>query len=373
MEALFEVISDYYQIILSYPLYYYGFFFLILGAAVIYYIRKKYSTRNRIKIIKSLIKKDPQKALKKISSSRLEVIEYFLTPEKIKSGHFVKITDYFSRPEQLKKIYNKIFSKKHKREYYCQLGINIFSRIKTPQSAEYLITFLYEDNRELVIKAIDALSEFEYDKIIFSFLEILESRPDPEILSKMEKIFKSSRENAQNLLSFAREADAKVKSWCLDIFAEFPEEKFYDIIIEFLDSDNPELKIKSIKKLENFTEARSKDIYSRLLKLLEHDNEKIRAASIKTLKKIHFDKTTDHIAGHLEDESPLVRKVATEALMDMGDKGLKYLLESAKKPKAPTEVIRCLEKQGIPFLINAVEKLNNKQNQQQNHQNLNIS
>ncbi|MFW6409929.1 MAG: hypothetical protein ACOCZR_02695, partial [Halanaerobiales bacterium] len=90
-----------------------------------------------------------------------------------------------------------------------------------------------------------------------------------------------------------------------------------------------------------------------------------------TLKKIHFNKTADHIAEHLRDESSLVRQVATEALMDMGDEGLKYLLDTAKEPKAPKEVIQCLEKQGIPFLIKAVEKLNI--NQQHNQQNLNIS
>ena len=357
METFSETILEYYQTVTSYPLYYFGFFGLVLAVALFFYIHNKYNKENKIKIINSLLKKKPEKALEKISASDLETINYFLTPEEVNSGHFVKIKDHFSNPQELKNIYNKILSKKKKQKYYKQMGINIFSQLKTPQSAEYLITFLYEDDMDLITDTINALTEFDYDKIIFSFLELLETKPNSEIMENMKDIFTSSSKNAEKLLKFAENANTKVISWCIDIFANFKEDKFYQAIRQFLDSDSPQIKIKAIKQLENFTDKHKKEIFHKLRENLKEDNENIRAQALKTLSSIDSKENIKYIANRLNDDSPLVRKAATDTLLDMGNRGLKYLLDTAKQPKAPKEVIKALEKQGIPFIIEAVERL----------------
>lgn len=353
METFDRFLMNLYLLIKEYPIYYFSFTGLFFAIMIYFFIKNKYRKKFTIKKIKYLLSKNPDRALEKLIKCDLDVIDYFLNKDNLSSNEYIKIKEYLSKLQQVKAIYNKIINADDNNNR-VDLGISILSKLPVPQATDYLITFLYEDNPEIVNMAMKGLTNNQTEKVIYSLIEFLKYTTDSNILYNLKEIFKTMEDKTANkLLPYIYETDPTTIIWYLDIIGEYQNEEFYQVLINLLDNDNPEVKIHVIRKLSNY--ELKDEILNKIIALLEDENWGVRSQAIKTLGDLQVLKAAPLLAKRLTDDSGIVRFSATEALLNLGYEGTKYLFELAKKPEAPKEITETLKKQDIAFLIEALE------------------
>ena len=353
MEVFDKFLLNLYHIIKEYPIYYFGIISLFFVLMLYSLLKEKYNKGFTIKKIKFLLRKKPEKALQKLIKSDLDIIDYFLNKDNLNSSEYIKVKEYLLKVDQVKAIYNKIINLDDNDEQVIT-GISILSRLPVPQAADYLITFLYKDDPEIVNLAIKALSNNTTEKVLYSLIEFLRYIPDSKILLSLKETFKNMGvKAAKKLIPFIYEADSTTIIWYLDILGEYQIEELHQILLNLLDSDDPEIKIHVIQKLSKY--ELEDDELNRIITLVDDENQKVRSRAIKTLGNIKILKAAPHIAKRLTDDSGIVRIAATQALLNMGYEGIKYIFEVAKRPDAPKEITKTLKDQDIAFLIEALE------------------
>ncbi|MCG8515230.1 MAG: HEAT repeat domain-containing protein [Halanaerobiales bacterium] len=357
MELLASFLSRIYFLLRQYPLYYFSLTGLLFVFMVFLLVREKYSKKLTINKIRSLLLKNPERALEKLIGSDLAIIDYFLDQDNLDSAQYIAVKKYLNRIENVKKIYLAVLNSTGKRrKNQIELGISIFTRLSVPQAADYLITFLYEDNLEIINLVIDGLATFKSDKVIYSLIEYLAYTKDSNVLAHMKELFKKAGTAvADKLTTFIYQSDPTIIIWCVDIIGEYQNEKFQQILVNLLDSDNPEVKIHVIQKLANYQVQ--EEISDKIIESLHDSNWGVRSQSAKTLGKLQLLKAAPFLAEALTDNSAIVRISATEALLNLGYNGIKYIFALVKNPEAPKEVIDILKEQNIPFLIEALEHI----------------
>lgn len=341
-----------YLIIKEYPVYYFGFIGLFFTVMLYTLMKHKYKKLFILKKIKKLLLKNPDKALQKLIKSDLDIIDYFLNKENLNSSEYIKVKEYLLKVEQVKTIYNKMFESDDIEQ--IKLGISILSRLPVPQSADYLITFLYKDDPEIINLAIKGLSNNTTEKVIYSLIEFLRYIPDSKVLLNLKETFKNmGLKAAKKLIPFIYEADSTTIIWYLDILGEYQIEEFHQILLNLLDNDNPEIKIHAIQKLSKY-ELNDEEL-NKIIALIDDESQKVRSRAINTLGNMKVLRAAPDMAKRLTDDSGIVRIAATHALLNLGYEGIKYIFEVAKKPEAPKEITKTLKEQDIAFLIEALE------------------
>ncbi|HLV08875.1 MAG TPA: HEAT repeat domain-containing protein [Halanaerobiales bacterium] len=366
MDVMIKVLISLSHFIRQYSFLYFGFLGLFLLLMLILLIRKRKSNAFVIKNIKRLLSKDLDKAFGKIENSNLDIIEYFLNENNLNTNNYIKLSQYLSQPEKIRAIFSKMKApQKHYRSEVIESGISILSKLSTPQATDYLITFLYEDNQETVKTTLEALSNKQTEKIIYSLIEYTNYVTDNNILSVLNDIFKKMGDRAAKMIiPFIYEAEPTTIIFYIDIIGEHNQKEFYQLLSNLLTVENPEVKIHVIKKLYNYD--LDDNTINKIIALLEDKHWGVRSQALTFLGDTKITKALPLMAKKLTDKSGIVRVTATEALMEFGYDGIKYIFELAKKPDAPKELKEALKKQDIAFLIEALENV--YQDQDKHHQ-----
>ncbi len=353
------------MLIRRYSVYYFSITGLFLVIMLGLLVRNKYSKRFTINKIKRLLTKKPDKALKKISKSDLDVIEYFLKGDNLSSDKQKLVVEYLSQVEQVREIYLKIiYSKNNKdRESNIKTGISVLSSISTPQAIDYLVNFLYEKNPDVIKIVLAELSAKKKDKVIYSLIDYIRYIEDSGMLSYLKDIFQNMGPAAANkLIPFIFEAEPTIKIFFIDIIGEQVNDEIYQVLTELLADENSEVKIHAMQKLSNYN--LKDELFDKIIGLLEDKHWGVRSQAIQLLGGFKTSAVAPYLAKRMTDESGVVRVAATEALLDLGYDGIKYIFELAKRPEAPKEIKEALKKQDIAFLIEALEHVCQDENQE---------
>ncbi len=358
MEVIDYILTVFAHFIMKYAVYYFSITGLFLVIMLWILVRNKYHQRITIKKIKKLLTKKPDKALKRIIESDMEVIEYFQKQGNVDSNDYIKIKEYLSQLEQVRVIYDKVIYAKENNfeERDIKIGISILAGLATPQATDYLMTFLYDDNQEIVKIVLAELSTTPTDKVIYSLIDYINYIEDSGMLSYLKDIFKKMGISAvKNITPFIHKIDPIKKIFFIDIIGEHVNQEVYQVLSRLLTDDNPEVKINVLQKLEKY--ELDDEVIDKIIGLLEDKHWGVRCQSVKFLGDLEVVKAAPYLARRLTDESGIVRATATEALINLGYEGIKYVFELVKRPEAPNEVKEILKKQDIAFLIEALENV----------------
>ena len=329
---------------------------LLLVSILLLYLKKTNSKKYKIEKIKKLLRNNKEdRAFKNIIDSDLKIINKLINDENLSTKNNIKIQNFLAKNKNT----IKIFEKTKNQETSIQdkkSAINILSYINTIQSIDYLITFLYEQETELIHFAIEKLSNKNNNKIIETFMQFIRKNPDIRTLKKLKKTFKKfGPEATKKLTPLMQENNIPIKIWYINLLSSFEEEEFTDLLINHLKENRlkPEVKISIMKNLKNIN---CDEFDSILINYLEDDGWGVRCQAVKQLGERKIKKAASKIYRRLEDNSGIVRDAAAKALIKL-DNGLKYLLKAAKDTSPPQEVLKVLRKQDIPYLIENIEKI----------------
>lgn len=357
MEILHKSLINFSLFIQKYPLYYFTVIGLFLIIMFIFLIKNKYGSKHKIKKIKTLLSKNPDQALDKITKNNLEIIAYFLNKENLSLDEYILIKKYLSKPAQLRNIYYKIiYSDSKEREEQILSGISILSKLPVSQAADYIMTFLYEENPLIINTAINKLAKFKTNKVIYSLIEFIKYSTDSNVLNNLKETLKKMGKKATDkLIPFIYDSGPSTQIWYIDILGEEQNKEFYQVLFNLLSSDNPEVKIHVLEKLSDY--ELSDKIIDSIITLLEDENWGVRSKAVKILGELEITNAAPTLAKKMTDKSGVVRASATEALFNLGYEGIKYVFELAKKPEAPKEITDIIKKQDIAFIIESLEHI----------------
>lgn len=343
-----------------YPVLYFTISFSLLIFMVMLYIYNRNKFKNKIKRIKTRINTNPEKGIKKLENCDLKIIDYFLNPEHIESDTYIKIKKYFSRPEKAKEIYKKINQENININKFKYM-LSIFTKLQTPQVIDYMLTYLYNDNYDIIKLTIENLSKIKTDKVIYSFIELVKYGPDINIVSLLKKSFLEFGPDAAKKLVPILKSNVKpdTKIWCVDVLSHYPQENFASVLLSLLQDNNYEVKINTLKALENF---KSENTYTEVIKCLENEHWGVKSQAAKVLGELNVIKAAPNLAKLLSDESGVVREAATNALTKLGYEGMAYLIKEIKKPLPSKEVIKILKKQELTYIIDTCKYMYSNNN-----------
>lgn len=358
METLNEILLNLSYLVKQYSFYFFSITGLFLITMIIYLIISRNKEKIKIKKIKSLLLRKPDKALDKLIDSNINIINYFTNQENLISSEYMSVMKYLSEAENVSKIYDMVMYPKDdkSRSMKIKTSIPIFAQLSTPQAIDYLITLLYEDEKEIIKMVLAELKNIKNDKVIYSLIEFIRYTSDNEILSSVIEALKTMGDEAINkIIPLIYKADPGTIICYLDIVDKYLSKEYYQVLVNLLDTDNPEVKIHVIQKLANY--ELKDDIINNIIKVLNDEHWGVKSQAIKLLGKKNIIQTAPDLARKLTDKSGIVRASATEALLNFGYEGIKYIFELAKDPEAPKEVKEALKKQDIAFIIEALENV----------------
>lgn len=357
MQSLNDFLYTLAIFIKRYPLLYFITTGLILLFITIYYLSEQFRGERSIKKIKASLYSYPEKALGILIKSDLPVIEFFTKQDNLDAKEYIIIKEFLSKPEQVKEIYGKILSSQGKnRQQGIKAGISILAQLQVPQAVDYLITFLYDEDREIIQMVLAALEKMPSEKVIYSLLDYIRYAKDHEILNNLMKTLKGMGDLAvKKIIPLVYKADPVTKKCYIDIIGEYIEDEAYQVLVNLLDTDYPEVKIHLLKKLANYD--LDDEVVDKVISFLEDKDWGVRSQAANLLGQKKIREAARPIANRLNDESGVVRATATKALMDLGYEGIKYIFELAKDPEAPKEVKEALQSQDIAFIIKAMERV----------------
>ena len=361
MSIIFEYISSFFEILKNYNILSFISGVILMIVILFLYYKRVSSKKYKIKKITKLLEKNPDKALNYLMNSDMKIIEYFLNKDNNSLKHYNEVRNFLQKPEKVKKIFNKIHTAEEKKEK-IKKSIKIFSEIASPQSVDYLITYLYEDDPEIVHPTIHALASIDSPKVLSTYIDFLKYKPDKKTLSELRKAFLQLGVKAARRLSdfILNVEDNSIKIWCIRILGNYPQENFSSILIKQLYDESYEVKIAAIKSLANF---KSNKVIEEIIKLLEDEHWRVRSQACNQLGEFQAIKAAPYLNEKLKDRNEVVRDAAAHALVNLGYKGIKFLMEEAKDPSAAKEVKSVLKNQEISFLIESMEHIYNNEEQ----------
>ncbi len=359
MSSVFEYIFSFFEIVKEYNILSFISAIILMIIILFFYYKRTNSKKYKIQKITKLLEKDQDKALNYLMNSDMEIIEYFLDKDNNSLKHYNVVRDFLQKPERVKKIFNKTHTGEVTKSK-IRKSIKIFSEIASPQSIDYLITYLYEDDPEIVHPTIHALASIDSPKVLNTYIDFLKYKPDKKTLSELRKAFLQLGAKAARRLSdfILNVEDNSIKIWCIRILGNYPEENFSSILIKQLYEDSYKVRNAAIKSLASF---KNNKVIEEIIKLLEDENWRVRSQACNQLGKFQAIKAAPYLNEKLKDRNEVVRDEAAHALVDLGYKGIKYLLEEAKDPSVSKEVISVLKNQEISFLIESMEHIYNNE------------
>lgn len=362
MQSINDLLYNFAIFIKRYPIVYFSIAGLILLSMIIYLIKDRFKEERTIKKIKTLLLSNPDKAFNRLMKSDLSLIEFITRQENLAASEYIKIKKFLTRPEQVKEIYKKIISgKEKKRLQRVKDGVSILAQLGTPQAIDYLVTFLYEDEKEIIRMVLASLENIQTEKVIYSLIEYIRYIEDNDILNNlMETLRGIGDEAVKRIIPLVYKADPATQICYIDIIGEYIKEDSYQVLADLLDSENPEVKIHVLQKLANY--KLDDEVIDKIIKNLADEHWGVKSQAVNLLGKKKIMRAAPYMARKLTDESGIVRAAATEALMNLGYEGIKYIFELAKDPDAPKEVKDALKKQDIAFIIEAMERVYQKNN-----------
>ena len=327
--------------------------FILLITIVILIFKKLRSKNYKIKKINKKINEDFESGFELLISSDLEVIKSIIT-QNSSTKNTLKIKKELAKKHNLRKIFLKSLNKEIKENNQFN-AIKIFKEINTSQVSDYLITYLYNPDKEIVKYSISILKEKKSPKVIESLKEYAKKINDLQMLELLKKVFIDfGPESAKKLLPLLKNSDPSMKKWIIDILGSFEEKDFSDILINELYIDNPEVKIAILRNLRNYD---NKKIIQVFISHLNDENWAVRSKAAEELGQTKKEKTAPYLYEKLYDKSGIVRNTAANALFELGEHGIKYLIKAAREEEPPQEAIKILKKQDIASLIKNMEKL----------------
>ena len=362
MQTLNDLLYNFAIFIKRYPVVYFSFAGLILLSMLIYLIKDRFKEEKTIKKIKSLLLSNPEKAFNILMKSELPLIEYFTRQENLNGSEYIKIKQFLTGPEKVREIYKKVIMGKEKdRLQRIKHGVSIMANLGTPQAVDYLITFLYEDDREIIRMILAYLENIQAEKVIYSLIEYIRYIEDNDILNNLMETLKGMGEEAvKRIIPLVYKADPATQICYINIIGEYIKDESYQVLVDILDTDNSEVKFHVLQKLANY--KLDDEVIDKIIKNLDDEHWGVKSQAVNLLGKKKIMRAAPYIARKLNDESGIVRATATEALMNLGYKGIKYIFELAKDPDAPKEVKDALKEQDIAFIIEAMERVYQRNN-----------
>ncbi|AGB41089.1 PBS lyase HEAT-like repeat protein [Halobacteroides halobius DSM 5150] len=233
-------------------------------------------------------------------------------------------------------------------------AISILMEHKTPQTVDYLIPFLYDDNLEIKNLVIEELAKVNNTKAVTTLVNYLDYCNEVATQQTLRQAFYNLGSKCVPKLLELIDSETKHLNWIVKLLGEIGDEEIIDPLLELLEKHSkPEIRVGATKSLSQFLDYPR--VFNSLLVALEDQDCHVRAQIVKLLSKIDNSEILSYIYYMLDDTSGIVRSNAARALLESGNEGIKYLILGAEKKESP-EVLRCLKEVDTLKLIKIIKE-----------------
>ncbi|WP_459839913.1 HEAT repeat domain-containing protein [Halanaerocella petrolearia] len=226
--------------------------------------------------------------------------------------------------------------------------------IGTPQAVDYVIPFLYVDDKEVKKLVIKNLAQINNSKAAITLVDYLDYCNEVSVQQTLKKSFCNLGEECVPKLLELLNSDNQHLSWIIKLLGEIGAEEAINPLLEILaDSSQSEIRVSAAKSLAQFIDQ--PEVFNELLQALNDDDCHVRAQIVKLLGQVEKPQVLTYLYHMLRDSSGIVRNNAARALLQSGEPGIKYLILAAEEEEIP-EIISCLEQVDTLELIKFVKE-----------------
>lgn len=233
-------------------------------------------------------------------------------------------------------------------------------KIATPQAIDYTVPLLYDENDEIKSFVIKELAKLQQSKIASILVDYLEYCNNQSMKENLINAFRTlGSKSVPKLLKLVEEKN-KHRNWIIKLLGEIGDKEIIDSLIKILKrSPSEKVKISIIKSLSSF--SNQSQVFSTFIENLEDSSHKVRAEIAKQLRNFDKQEAYPQLYQLLKDTSATVRHNAAESLVQLGCKGIKYLISAAENKNTAPEVINHLKRIDTMKLISLVKAENKTQ------------
>lgn len=247
----------------------------------------------------------------------------------------------------------------------------VLAILNTPKAIDYCITALYDENISVRKEVINLLATKADLKIINTLINYLEYCDNQSLLKDLttafEEIGNKAFKQLKNVLLTHRPA---VKIWAIRVLnsielKETQSKELFQLYLNLVDNSATEIKLEVIHGLEELAEIDENAVFAKLNEKLSADEWKVRAEAAKAIGNSSFVKGSSKLYQLVDDSHPMVRKNAFYSLVKLGYEGIKFLIKAAHNSKYSKEAIEVLDDLDTEFLVEAIIKIYDTDNEQE--------
>ncbi|TDX51677.1 HEAT repeat domain-containing protein [Orenia marismortui] len=342
-------------------------FITILSTAFILYLISRgikfIIYRRSYDYLKRLLKKNLYKGLKKVSNLKdINIKKRLILEGKNSLGKntYNQVKDELLVNGFIDELFNEIISEKDESKIEaCKTLVEL----NTPQSIDYAIIALYDNDEEVKKEVIEALTTKANPKIIETLINYLEYCDNTLLLEILSNAFKNIGIQAfEQLVEVTFTKKQVYRSWAIKILASFDyniqnRNKAIEIFIKLLNDSSEIVRIHTIKALTKF--KNNKLIFNNLINKLNDSSCKVRSQAAKSLGEYQIKKAAPFLFNLITDSSGIVRSNAYQALVELEEEGLKYIIKATESVKTKEEALNVLKKLDVEKLVVGINKIYN--------------
>ena len=255
----------------------------------------------------------------------------------------------------LKKLFQEVFVAESEAKKRAALTL---VEINTPQSIDYAISLIYDQDQELKESLIKALSNLENPKITPTFINYLEVCNDSLTIENLKQaILNRGSEAVNQLLEILENASGVDLNLVVELLGEIDDDRVIDPLINILyNHQESEVRVAAAKSLY---QHQTDKVFKALICKTDDKDCNVRAQVAKLLGGFKNYNVIPALYKMLEDDSGIVRNNAAESLFKLGEKGIKYLILAEGKGIASNEIKRILKSLDTSELIKIIRETYN--------------
>ncbi|MCK8827181.1 HEAT repeat domain-containing protein [Natroniella acetigena] len=316
------------------------------------------------KAVTRLIETDFKKALNRLD--KIEDIEFkkdlILKGKKdLEKNSYRQIKNYLVTDDFLKQLLAETFNQNVEQRKKTAF---VLLEIGTTQAIDYLIALLYDKDDQVRNLVIKNLSKLDSPKVITTLINYLDSCDDLATLNVLQESFlELGSAGVSQLLALLKSRDKAYLNWIIEILGEIGNEQVVDPLINLLyQHPTPQVRVMTAKSLAKFE---GEKVFKALLHKIEDDDCNVRAQVAKLLGKFKGKEIIPYLCKMLTDSSGIVRNNACQSLLELGDKGIKYLIIAIESKDLKPDVMNKIRKLDSLKLLRVAKEIYRTDNSDQ--------
>lgn len=247
----------------------------------------------------------------------------------------------------------------------------VLAMLNTPKATDYCITALYDEDISVRKEAIDLLANKADLKIINTLINYLQYCDSQSLLKDLTTAFEQIGNKAfKQLKNVILTHKPEIKIWAIRILNSMElqpaqSKELFQLYLNLVDNSATEIKLEVIHGLEELAERDEKAVFAKLSEKLSASEWKVRAEAAKAIGNSSFVKGCDKLYQLVDDPHHMVRKNTFYSLVKLGYEGIKFLIKAAHNSKYSKEAIEVLDDLDTKFLVEAIIKIYDTDNEKE--------